>query len=465
MRLWKFIKEEMMKNPSQAVCEGNAKMSYEELVIFSETFAEKLKGEKSCAVLCNSEMATAMGLLACFAAGITAVPISMRYGEQHCKKIFDTICPTAMITDAYGDLAVVKFDGSEYKEPDIHPALIMCTSGTTGAPKGAMLSEDNIITNVKDICAYFNLKTDDSILISRPLYHCAVLTGEFLTSLVKGVKIRFYSEAFNPHKLLNLIEEHKISTFGGTPTLISMLAKFRRKSQPSTLKNICISGECMSAETGRSIAAAFPSADIYHVYGLTEACPRVSYLPPNEFSDRPDSVGIPLRSVSLKIMTDSGNEAKANEVGILYVKGQNVMIGYYNAPEQSSRVLCDGWLCTGDMATMDKDGFLKIKGRSDNLIIRAGMNIYPQEIEQSLKADPRVREVLAYGYSDDKLGVQIGLKIVGSFDSIDEVKQMCSKILPSYQIPTLIEILDELPKNGSGKIIRPKTKKGDSEND
>ena len=265
--------------------------------------------------------------------------------------------------------------------------------------------------------------------------------------------------------LLKLIYKHEISTIGGTPTLISMLARFKRKNQETALKNICISGECMSCETGKSIAESFPNASIYHVYGLTEACPRVSYLPPNEFSKRPDSVGVPLRSVSLKIITDKGNVAEANEIGKLYVKGENVMIGYYNAPEQTTNVLCDGWLYTGDMATIDDDGFLRIKGRSDNLIIRAGMNIYPQEIEQSLKTDSRVREVLAYGYNDSKLGVQIGLKISGDFKSTDEVKQLCSKELPSYQIPTVIEILDELPKNGSGKIIRPKTNKGDKTND
>ena len=459
MKLWNFIKEEMMKNPSQTVCEGNAKMNYEELVIFSEAFAEKLRGEKCCAVLCNSEMATAMGLLSCFAAEVTAVPVSMRYGEQHCKKIFDTICPTAMITDMYGELAILRFDDGEYKEPDIPPALIMCTSGTTGAPKGAMLSEANIMTNVKDICAYFDLNTADRILIARPLYHCAVLTGEFLTSLIKGVEIRFYSEAFNPLELLNIIAKQEISTFCGTPTLLSMLASFLRKGQASTLKNICVSGECMSAETGKKIANAFPDANIYHVYGLTEACPRVSYLSPKEFANKPDSVGFPLRSVSLKIITSSGDIAKANEIGMLYVKGENIMTGYYNAPEQSARVLCDGWLCTGDMALTDSDGFLKIKGRSDNLIIRAGMNIYPQEIEEALKKDKRVREVLAYGYHDDRLGVQIGLKIVGDFENTDEVKQICKTLLPPFQIPTLIEILNELPKNGSGKIIRPKANK------
>ena len=130
-----------------------------------------------------------MALLSCFAANTPAVPLSIKYGENHCKKIMDLIQPSCIITDTDGELQVVYLSYTDYKKMGPHPALIMCTSGTTGVPKGAMLSEKNIITNVKDIAEYFNIDNKDSILISRPLYHCAVLTGEFLVSLIKGVKI------------------------------------------------------------------------------------------------------------------------------------------------------------------------------------------------------------------------------------------------------------------------------------
>lgn len=297
MKLWDFLRNKMLQNPNQIVCESEAKMTYEEMVVFAEMFSKQLQGIKCCAILCNCEMMAALALVSCFAAKVTAVPLSMRYGELHCNKILDTISPDAIITDFEGELQVTLINDALYKEPSIHPALIMCTSGTTGKPKGAMLSEKNIITNVSDIADYFDIGSADTILLARPLYHCAVLTGEFLTGLIKGVKIRFYSDYFNPPKMLELIKKYEITTFCGTPTLLST------------------------------------------------------------------------------------------------------------------------------------------------------------EIEASMKIDSRVKEVLVFGF-ETKFGTQIGMKIAGEFSGVDEVKQLCLECLPTYQIPTSIELVSELPRNGSGKIIR-----------
>ena len=453
MNLWHYIKKHMLINPNQAVSENGASMSFENMAIWADSFSKKLSGVKCCAILCSSEMAAAMALLACFAAEVTAVPLSMRYGESHCNKILDTISPDAIIMDTNGELTVYKLKDSQYVLPPEHPALIMCTSGTTGRPKGAMLSEKNVITNVSDISDYFQMDTSDTILIARPLYHCAVLTGEFLTAIVRGANIRFYSEQFNPTKMLELIKEYGITAFCGTPTLLSIMARFNRSNATETLRHICISGECMSAEVGLKIYETFPNCKIYHIYGLTEACPRVSYLPPEHFEEYPDCVGIPLKSVSIKILNEQGNLCHANEEGILYIKGDNVMLGYYREPEKTAKILKEGWLCTGDIAVINDVGFLKIKGRSDDLIIKSGMNIYPAEIEGTLKEDTRVKEVLVYGYRDN-IGTQIGMKLAGNFSSVEEVKQLCMNILPSFQVPTRIELVDELPKNGSGKVIR-----------
>ncbi len=454
MKLWKYLKEKMLLNPKQSVCEENAAMTYEEMIIWAEGFAKTLKGIKCCAIMCQSEMAAGMALLSCFAAEVTALPLSRRYGKLHCNKILDAISPDAVITDNNGDFQIISIKDSTYVEPEVHPALIMCTSGTTGVPKGAMLTEANVMTNVSDIALYFGMDTTDTILIARPLYHCAVLTGEFLTALVKGVKIRFYSGTFNPAFVLKMLREYKITAFCGTPTLLSMMARFKRKQEEDFLKHICISGECMGFEAGRQIAEAFVEADIYHIYGLTEACPRVAYLPPVMFEKYADCVGVPLRSVSLKIISSEGQPVKVNEIGTLWVKGDNVMAGYYNNPEKTSEVIKDGWLCTGDLALFNEAGLLKIKGRGDDLIIKAGMNIYPQEIESALKLDSRVREVYACGHNDEKPGMQIVLNIAGDFSDVTEVKELCRSHLPAYQMPARINLLSEIPKNGSGKIIR-----------
>lgn len=455
MKLWSFIKEHMLKNPGQRICENSVSLSFEKTVIWAEGFAKRLNGVECCAILCSSEMAAAMSLLACFAAGVTAVPISMRYGEAHCNKILETISPDAIITDTNGELTVYMLKDRRYIAPEEHPALIMCTSGTTGKPKGVMLSEKNILTNVSDITDYFTMDMNDTILIARPLYHCAVLTGEFLTAIVRGANIRFYSEQFNPTMILELIKEYDITAFCGTPTLLSIMVKFNRSNATATLRHICISGECMGIEVGRKIRASFPACKIYHIYGLTEACPRVSYLPPEHFEDYPDCVGIPLKSVLIKILNEQGELCRTNEEGILYVKGDNVMLGYYREPEKTSNVLKNGWLCTGDVAVINDVGFLKIKGRNDDLIIKSGMNVYPAEIEEAIKQDPRVKEVIVYGFHNS-FGTQIGMKLVGEFSSTEEVKHLCMKVLPSFQVPSVIELIDELPKNGSGKIIRRK---------
>ena len=154
MMLWEYLKNKMQLNMQQEVCENEASMTYEEIIVFAEEFAKRLKGIKCCAILCQSEMAASMALLSCFAAEVTALPLSQRYGELHCNKILDAISPDAVITDQDGNFQIIRIKDSLYIEPEIHPALIMCTSGTTGVPKGAMLTETNVLTNVSDIALY-----------------------------------------------------------------------------------------------------------------------------------------------------------------------------------------------------------------------------------------------------------------------------------------------------------------------
>lgn len=458
MTLWEYLKSKMQNNLGQVVCENHAEMTYEELIVFAEEYAKKLKGIKCCAILCNCEMAASVALLSCFAAGVTALPLSQRYGKLHCSKILETISPDAVIVDGNSLFQLIYLSDSKYVEPEVKPALIMCTSGTEGIPKGAMLTEKNIMTNIADISRYFHITSSDSILISRPLYHCAVLTGEFLTALLKGTKIRFYSGPFHPALMLKLLEQHEITVFCGTPTLIHMMARLKRAENKCCLKHICISGECMGTEIAMHIAKAFSSADIYHVYGLTEACPRVAFLPPKLFGKYPDCVGVPLKSVSLKVVRKDGTMAGIGEIGVLWVKGGNVMAGYYNNPQKTAETICDGWLCTGDLALMNEAGLLKIIGRNDDLIIKAGMNIYPQEVESAVKVDARVREVLVYGEKDETVGTLLAMDIAGDFSSVDEIRDLCRGCLPAYQMPVKINLVAELPKNGSGKIVRRKCK-------
>ena len=453
MTIWNYLKKHILRNATQTICEDNRSMSFEKMIIEVELLSKKLRGVKCCAIQCSSEMNAAIVLLACLAAQVTAVPLSKRYGETHCNKIIDFISPSVIVQDPHNEIMLYVNQGSQYIAPSQHPALIMCTSGTTGRPKGVMLSEKNIITNLSDISEYFQIDNSDSILISRPLYHCAVLTGEFLTALINGARIQFYSDKFNPFMLLDAIKRQNITIFCGTPTMLSAMARFNRDQVPTTLKKICISGECMNVSVGKKIRSAFSNCSIFHLYGLTEASPRVSYLPPEYFADYPDCVGVPLKSTRTKILDEMGRCCSTNVEGVLHIKGKNIMIGYYNNPELTKKVRKKRWLCTGDMAIINDAGFLKILGRADDLIIKAGINIYPSEIEDALKQDSRVEEVLVYGVPQ-KYGTTIGMKLVGDFSSVEEIINLCMEVLPPFQVPSNIELVDCLPKNGSGKLSR-----------
>lgn len=454
MGLWKYIRSAMLKYPDQTISDGNISLTYIEIIERAEELSGLLLGKKCCGILCSTEINSSICLLACFISEVTAVPMAARYGNVHSERIIRTIEPTCVITDTDGGIVVTDLPNGQYKEPEQHPALIMCTSGTTGSPKGVMLAQRSILTNVRDISEYFNIDSSDTILISRPLYHCSVITGEFLLSLVKGARIVFYSGKFNPKTLLDLIKSEKITVFCGTPTMLELMARTEKDPSELTLKKISISGEHLTASAAEVILKIFGHADVYNVYGLTEACPRVSYLPPYLIRKYPTSVGFPLRSVSIRIVKQDGSPAGCFEEGILWVKGDNVMLGYYNDPEMTEKVIKDGWLCTGDVASKGPYSMLRILGRSDDMIIKAGMNIYPLEIEEALKYDSRVREVIAYGYKGFYGVNQIGLRISGDFKDISEVKKLCTEVLPDYQVPSRIELLDELPKNGTGKIIR-----------
>lgn len=453
MKLFKELKKKMLQNPTGKISEGTADLTFEESVIFAEHFARNLKGLRCCAILCSSEMNAALSLLACFAAGVTALPLPARYGSAYTLKILRKICPDAVLTDWGGKLTIWDFHDRKYAPPSKHPALILCTSGTTGEPKGILLSEGNILQNILGICRYFGIDKNDALLIARPLYHAAVLTGEFLTALFKGTNIRFYSGAFNPALLLRQMKNDRITAFCGTPTQLSAIAAFVRGDGIETLRHLTISGECMSAGTAQKIRRAFPYCRIYHVYGQTEAAPRVSYLPPEYFDRFPDCVGRPLPGIRVRILDEHGLPCPAGREGRLFVRGRNVMLGYYRDQKRTRKTLRGGWLRTGDIALWNEAGFLKIKGRADDLIIRAGMNIYPAEIEAALKNDPRVREVMAYGRKTGN-DTQIALKISGDFRDTEEVLQLCRKLLPPFQMPLFVELLCELPKNESGKIPR-----------
>jgi len=468
-----------MQNKNSMLFDTESNITYAELLYKikeNNDILKKLLPVKSkCAILCEKGLNSAISILSCWYADLIPIPMSKNYGEKYCQNIIDLTNPDVIIFDRNMDLS---FEGMYFnittheiinkqtvlKTEDIlnDVAVIMCTSGTTGTPKGAMITEQGLIKNVENIAVYFNIKKDDTIMIARPLYHCAVFTGEFLVSLYKGLNIRFFDETYNPVSAVNFINENKITVLCGTPTLFNHISMcLMRINYNNSIETIAISGECLSKKVAENIRCAFPNVNIYSIFGLTQPAPRVSYLPPEYFDEYSESVGIPLNDTFVKIV-DAENcerELQNNMHGKIMVKSPSVMKGYYDNEELTKSTLINGWLDTGDIGYKDDNGFIYIVSRADDMIIKAGMNIYPKEIENTINMLDCVDSSVAYGVRDAKgqnIAVDVVLNKTSEVINKKDLMKIFSDVLPPYQMPTIMNIVNELKKNASGKVVRPK---------
>lgn len=457
MNLWSILREKLLANGDKTFVEEDNVYCFRAILQEAELLSKKLT-YPCYGILCSSELRTAISILACIAADVIAVPLSKRYGDVHCRRIIHQAGLCYLIADEgiNGEFVVKQVSEIPFEVPEGEkPVLIMYTSGTTGHPKGAMISQENLLCNLNDISRYFKILPSDRILITRPLYHCAVLTGEFLISILKGLDIVFYSGKFNPFAVCSAIRDKQITVMGGTPTLFyHMVSMEKRLKACKSLRVIVTSGECMTPTVADRIRETFADVYIYNVYGLTEASPRVAYLPPSLFALHATSVGYPLHSLQAKIILDTGEEAPPGMDGELIVKGASIMLGYYGDAEMTAEKIREGWLYTGDIASISEDGLITIKCRKDNLIIKSGMNIYPQEIENEIKQCDGIREAYVYARNDLKGRVLICLLVEAEGVTTDHVAEYCRVHLPLYEVPDVIRIVESIPRNGSGKINR-----------
>lgn len=471
--MWEILKQKLKEHSSCRLSDSYETVSFEELLDFAENTSTGMRGTKKCAILCSRELNTAKALMLCFKERIAAIPMPLKYGAEACKKVAEATSFHMVITDNINNLKLLDgyiqgvyllgtglIQGSMICETETElddAALVMSTSGTTGLPKCAIISHENLQANLSDIAAYLRLGVHQTILICRPLYHCAVLTGEFLISILKGVNIFFYDGVFQPRIISRKMIERNITVFGGTPTILYHLCRsvsVRKVTLP--LQKIIVSGECMTDLTAAMIINTLPDSEVYHVYGLTEASPRVAYLPPDLFRQYPLAVGVPLRSVEVKIVDTNGEQVPQGTYGLIMVKGPNVMKGYYRNETDTDRALCGGWLNTNDIGYIGSNGLLFVKGRADGMIIRAGLNVYPQEIENKLLQDPDISDAIVMGIKDRKGGDRIHVGVVPANRSMtaEDVYHICQKSLPGYLMPDYIELMESIPQNSSGKKIR-----------
>lgn len=482
MSLWSTLSERFNKNlklPALTTINGDY-LSYCELkdkvTVLSNTIIKYVSSGSRVVILHSHPFYDALGILSVLAAECICIPMSLKYGESNCCEIIKNSQPHLIISDMISIkstpklsnvieelnikcISINNIEANDYKNVNNNEselAMIMHTSGTTGVSKGIMLSHDNILSNLMDISIYFKLGINDHILIGRPIYHIAVMTGEFLYALMCGARISFYNDDISPRRIFNYINKYNCTTMCWTPTMFYHMASNKNKIKTPTLKKVVISGECISPQVVDKLVKAFPEADFYNVYGLTEASPRVSYLEPKYFRSKIGSVGKPLKSVEVRIVDKYGKEVINGKIGELIVSGPNVMLGYWNNLKLTTEKIKNGWLYTGDLAYKDSEDFLYIIGRKDDMIIKAGMNIYPQEIENKLMEEDFIIEVMAWGKKEIRYGQKICLSMVLANSKMDqkEIKLLCRNKLAPYQWPDEIYIVDRLEKNGSGKLLR-----------
>jgi long-chain acyl-CoA synthetase len=348
------------------------------------------------------------------------------------------------------------FDPATIAADDI--ALILYTSGTTGAPKGVSLSHGNLLANADAVLAYLQLDERDSVLSVLAFYY-AYGASVLHTHLLAGGCLVLAQNLLFPHLLMDTIARERITGFSGVPsTFALLLGRVKLSSYDlSSLRYLTQAGGAMSPSLTRRLRTALPRARLFVMYGQTEATSRLTWLPPERLDEKLGSVGIPVDGVELRIVREDDSEADTGEDGEVRVRGANVMHGYWNNPEATAAVLRDGWLRTGDVGRLDADGFLWLQGRRSDMIKTGAHRVHPGDIEDAIAELAGVSEVAVVGIDDDVLGQVVKAFVIAPGlppNSENLVKAHCRERLASYKIPREVEFVTALPRTASGKVRR-----------
>jgi len=347
-----------------------------------------------------------------------------------------------------------KIEFGSIREEEV--AAILYTSGTTGKPKGAMLTHKNLYSNAISTYQTLEISDKDCFLVGLPLFHAFQATVGMLAPVISGCKMVIIHE-FKPSTVFELIEKEKLSIFLGVPSMYLLLTRSLKEDQkPKSFFRLCVSG---GAALPQSIAQEFQSRfsiPVHEGYGLTEASPVCSVNPINE-PPKIGSIGCPLKGIEMKVVDEQGNEVAREVVGELAVYGDNVMKGYLGLPEETEKSIRNGWLHTGDMAKQDEEGYFYIVDRKKEMIIVAGENVYPREVEEVLYQHPDIAEAAVIGIPDKLRGevpkAFVKLKENAKTDQ-KSILAFCKERLAQFKLPKTIQIIETFPKNATGKILK-----------
>ncbi|HEX8977443.1 MAG TPA: long-chain fatty acid--CoA ligase [Solirubrobacteraceae bacterium] len=348
---------------------------------------------------------------------------------------------------------------------DTDTAVILYTSGTTGQPKGAELTHANLTRNAQASQALFSLGAEAVVLGALPLFHSFGQTCG-MNATVSGGGTLTLIPRFDPATALEIIQRDKVNIFQGVPTMYGAMLHLegREKYDTSSLKLCASGGSAMPVELLRGFEEAF-GCKVLEGYGLSESSPVASFNHPDR-ERKAGSIGTPIEGVEMKAVDEDGNEVPQGEVGEIVIKGHNVMKGYWHRDDATAETIKDGWLHTGDMATVDEDGYFFIVDRKKDMIIRGGYNVYPREIEEILYEHPAVREAAVLGVPHDEYGEEVGAAVAlkdGESVSESELRDYVKEQVAAYKYPRQIWFVKELPKGPTGKILKREIDPPDAE--
>ncbi len=337
------------------------------------------------------------------------------------------------------------------------PINIQFTSGTTGAPKGATLTHHNIVNNAIAVARCMRFTEADALAIPVPLYHCFGMVLAVLACVATGAKMVFPGEGFEPRATLAAVEAERCTALHGVPTMF--IAELDHPEfalfDLSTLRTGIMAGAPCPIEVMKRVQRDMHMHEVTIAYGMTETSP-VSFQSATDdpLDKRVSTVGRILPHLEVKIVGADGKTVPVGEKGELCTRGYSVMQGYWNDPERTADAVRDGWMHTGDLATLDDQGYCNIVGRVKDMVIRGGENIYPREVEEFLFRHPKIAAVQVFGVPDPRYGEELCAWIItkpGQACTEDEIRAFCREQIAHYKVPRYIRFVDDLPVTVTGK--------------
>ncbi|MDR1796966.1 MAG: long-chain fatty acid--CoA ligase [Clostridiales Family XIII bacterium] len=334
-------------------------------------------------------------------------------------------------------------------------STFLYTSGTTGQPKAAMLSHHNLVVNAWQDSVMLQMYDDDVFLCVLPMFHVFAFTTSILIPLFRGASTDIV-EAFQPKTVISELLAKKVNVFLGVPAMYMVLIEAGKNNIKFPDLRIAVSGgSALPVEIYRQ-TKELVGLPVIEGYGLTEASPACTFNPTFGVQ-KAGSIGVHIPEITVIVGGENDEELPVGEVGELLVRGENVMKGYYNRPEETAEALRGGWLHTGDLAKMDEDGYFFIVDRKKDIVVVAGLNVYPREVEEALYGHPQIKDAAVIGKPDALRGEALVAYVVPKEGEAPDTKEIIAWLkerLAAYKIPRRVELREELPRNSSGKILK-----------